>query len=540
MADSVTAGCVYLVGAGPGDPGLLTVRGLEVLQRADLILYDQLISTRMLDFARPEAERLCVRDLPGQHPDKYPHIHAALIAAARAGKIVVRLKGGDPLIFGRGGEEAESLRAANIRYEIVPGVTAAFAAAAYLDIPLTHRHFSSAVALVTGHELPSKPGNRLDWQALARFPGTLAIYMGIARLPILIAELLKYGKDPQTPCGIVERASTGAMRSVFAPLQDLESARRHAGLEAPGLILVGAVVAQRPVHSWFEQLPLFGHRVLVTRPRQQAEPMLRQLERLGAVPYLYPMLEIREPADFRSLDRAIDELAAGHWDWLVWTSTNGVHGLINRARARGKDLRIFGRTRIAAVGPKTAAAVREYHLEPDLIPQHAIAEGLLAELMPHVAGQRVLLARGNRGRDLLPKRLSEIADVQQVVCYEQADQVEDHPAAMVALRRGEIGFVTLSSSNTARALLGQFDEVLRGRVERGEIELIAISPETGRVIRELGFPVAAEAEPYTTEGMIQALIQRAQARHDTRDSRSQIPTGVEPEVEDDEAGEKAE
>ena len=203
---------VFLVGAGPGDPGLLTLRAAELLARADLVLYDQLVPRRLLDLANPAAERVCVRDLPGQHPDKYPHIHALLIEAARAGKTVVRLKGGDPLVFGRGGEEAETLRAAGVAYEIVPGVTAALAAAAYLDIPLTHRQHASAVALVTGHELPNKPGNRLDWEALAAFPGTLAIYMGIARLPLIVAELLKHGKDPDTPAAIVERASTGDMR----------------------------------------------------------------------------------------------------------------------------------------------------------------------------------------------------------------------------------------------------------------------------------------------------------------------------------------
>jgi uroporphyrinogen III methyltransferase/synthase len=541
MADgAAAAGCVYLVGAGPGDPGLLTVRGLELLQRADLILYDQLIPTRILDLARPEAERICVRDLPGQHPDKYPHIHATLIKAAQAGKVVVRLKGGDPLIFGRGGEEAAALRSANVPYEIVPGVTAALAAAAYLDIPLTHRHYSSAVALITGHELPNKPGHRLDWEALARFPGTLAIYMGIARLPILIAELLKHGKDPQTPSAIVERASTGAMRSVYAPLAELESARRQAGLEAPGLILIGTVVAHRPEHSWFERLPLFGQRILVTRPRPQAEPMLRQLESLGAVPYLLPTLEIRELSDFTAVDQAIDELESGRWNWLVWTSANGVHSLIGRILARGKDLRILGGVRIAAVGPKTAAAVQSYHLKPDLVPQQAIAEGLLQELMPLVTGQRVLLARGNRGRDLLPTRLSAIAEVAQVICYEQADAIDGNSPAIVALRRGEIGFVTLSSSNTARAFLALFDDVLRGRVERGEIELVAISPETARVIQDLGYPVTAVAEPYTTEGMIQSIIRRVRARQGGAWPRSQVPAGVEPEIQNDQAGEQAE
>src|SRR5581483_11086648 len=293
---------VFLVGAGPGGPGLLTLRAADVLARADLVLHDQLVPARLLDLANPAAEKVCVRDLPGHHPDKYPHIHTLLIEAARAGKTVVRLKGGDPLVFGRGGEEAEALRDAGVAYEIVPGVTAALAAGAFLEIPLTHRKYASAVALVTGHELPNKPGNKLDWKALAAFPGTLCIYMGIARLPVIVAELLRYGKDPGTPAAIVERASVGEQRSVFSRLADMEEARRNAGLEAPGLIVVGEAVAHRPPHPWFE-----------TRPPHQAGDMVRKLEHLGAVVYRMPAVEIREPADFGPLDRALGELRDGGW-----------------------------------------------------------------------------------------------------------------------------------------------------------------------------------------------------------------------------------
>ena len=503
---------VFLVGAGPGDPGLLTVRAAELLAQADFVLYDQLVPKRMLDFANPAAEMVCVRDLPGDHPDKYPYIHEALIRYGRAGKIAVRLKGGDPLVFGRGGEEAEALRAAGVGYEIVPGVTAAFAAAAYLDIPLTHRLHASAVALVTGHELPNKPGNRIDWQALAAFPGTLAIYMGIARLPTLVGEMLKHGKDPDTPAGIIERASTGDMRSVFAPLKDLEAARRNAGLEAPGLILVGAAVGQRAERSWFEGRPLFGHRVLVTRPRHQAGPMMRRLELLGAVPVLMPTVEIRDPSDFGPLDAVLDRFREHAFDWVVFTSSNGVHAFVRRLLARGRDVRDFGGVKLAAIGPKTADALRSYHLTPDVVPTEFIAESLAAALAKEVTGQRVLLARANRGREVLRDELSKVAAVEQVTVYEQADAVDPDSAAVDALRRGEIGFVTLSSSNVARSLARVFDDTVRGRIDRGEIKLVAISPETGRAVRELGYPVAAEADVYTADGLIDAVVRLATAR----------------------------
>ena len=323
-----------------------------------------------------------------------------MIERARAGQKVVRLKGGDPLVFGRGGEETEALQKAGIRYEIVPGVTAALAAAAFLDIPLTHRRHASAVALITGHELPNKAGNILNWKALAKFPGTLAIYMGVARLPLLVAELLKHGKDPNTPSCLVERAGTGAMRSVSARLVDLDEARRQAGLEAPGLILIGEVVGLRHDPSWFESRPLFGHRVLVTRPRHQADGMIRRLETLGAVPVLLPGIDIREPSDWQPLDAAIDRLATGGWDWIAFTSANGVRFFLDRLLDRKRDIRSLGAVKLAAVGSKTAEALRDYRLVADLIPDSAYSGQALAEqLLPHVRGKRVLLPRAREGND---------------------------------------------------------------------------------------------------------------------------------------------
>jgi uroporphyrinogen III methyltransferase/synthase len=506
---------VFLVGAGPGNPGLLTLRAAEVLARADLVLYDQLVPERLLELAPAAAQKVCVRDLPGQHPDKYPHIHKLLIDTAKAGKTVVRLKGGDPLIFGRGGEEAEALRNAGISYEIVPGVTAALAAGAFLEIPLTHRNHASAIALVTGHELPNKPGNRLDWKAIAAFPGTLAIYMGVARLPVIVAELLKYGKNPDTPSAIVERASWGEQRTVYSRLADLEEARRNGGLEAPGLILIGDAVAQRPPRAWFESRPLFGRRVLVTRPSHQAAGMVRKLEHLGAVVSRFGAVEIREPADLAPLDRALDQLRAGEWDWLVFTSANGVHALLRRLGALGRDLRDLGRVKLAAIGPKTADALREYHLRADVVPDAMFSsEGLAAALAQHVAGRRVLLARANRGRELLRDELAKVAaSVEQVTVYDQVDAPDPDPAVIDALRRGEIRYVTLPSSNIARGVLGAFDETIRGRVERGEIRLVVISPETGKAVRELGYPVAAEADVFTEDGLIDAVVRLARAEH---------------------------
>lgn len=500
---------VFLVGAGPGNPGLLTLRAAEVLAQADMVLYDQLVPERILDYVNPAAERMCVRELPGQHPDKYPHIHTLLIERARAGQKIVRLKGGDPLIFGRGGEEAEALRKAGVPYEIVPGVTAAIAAGAFLEVPLTHRNYSSAVAFVTGHELPNKPGNPLDWKALAAFPGTLCIYMGVAKLPVIVDELLKNGKDPATPACIVERASTGEQRTINAPLAELEEARRNAGLESPGLIAIGAAVAHRPAQSWWESRPLFGQRVLVARPAHQAAGAIRKLEQLGAVVHHLPAVEIREPADPAPLDRALAQLPGG-WNWVVFTSVNGVHGFLRRIETLGGDLRWLGSAKLAAIGPKTAEALAEYHLKADVVPTTFNSEGLAAALVPCVANKRVLLARANRGRDLLREQLTDVAAiVEQVTVYDQVDALEADTAILDHLRRGEIHFVALSSSKIAENLLRFFDETIRGRIDRGEIRLVAISPETGRAIRALGYPVAAEATEFTSDGLIDAVVKLA-------------------------------
>jgi uroporphyrinogen III methyltransferase/synthase len=336
--------------------------------------------------------------------------------------------------------------------------------------------------------------------------------MGVARLPVIVAELLKHGKNPDTPAAIVERASTGEQRAVYSRLADLEPARRNAGLEAPGLIVVGDPVAHRPSGAWWESRPLFGRRVLVTRPAHQAAGMVRRLEHLGAVVYQMPTVEIRPPADPAPLDRALAEVRDGRWDWVVFTSANGVHAFFRRLDELGRDLRDVGRVKFAAIGPKTADALREYRLRADVVPADTFSsEGLAAALAPHVAGRRVLLARANRGRDVVRAELAKVAAaVEQVTAYDQADTTAPAPGVLDALRRGEIRYVTLPSTRIAENLLAGFDDTIRGRVERGEVKLVAISPETGGAVRRLGYPVAAEATTFTADGLIDALIRLVQ------------------------------
>jgi uroporphyrinogen III methyltransferase / synthase len=496
---------VYLVGAGPGHPALLTLRSVECLRQADLVIYDKLVLPIMLEHAPASAEKVCVTELSAHHDQRAVPIHEAMIAAARAGRRVVRLKGGDPFVFGRGAEEAEILREAGVPFEIVPGITAALGAAAYAGISLTHRACASAVAFVTGHENPHKPESILDWNALARFPGTLVIYMGMSRLDRIVAALLAAGKDPQTPAAVVQNATLGHQHAVTAPLSELPRRVREEGLAAPALIVISPVVALRDELAWFERRPLFGKRVLVTRPRQQASAMVHRLIDLGAVPFVLPTVEIREPADWTPVDQAIRSLR--QYDWLVFTSANGVTAFLERIATLGLDLRALGNVRIAAIGPKTADALRGYRLQPDLVPATYQSEDLAAALLAQIQpGQRVLLARADRGRDVLRQQLAAHCTLEQIAVYSQADAVEFEESVMNALRRGEIEFVTLTSSNIAKALIGRLDATCRRRMEMGEIKLVTISSVTSETVREMGCTVAAEAAEATMEGVINAVI----------------------------------
>jgi uroporphyrinogen III methyltransferase/synthase len=501
---------VALVGAGPGNPSLLTLRAVECLAAADLVVYDRLVPERLLDYARPGAKRLCVSDLAASHSDHYPLAHGTLIDAARQGLRVVRLKGGDPFLFGRGAEEAEALRQAGIEFEVVPGVSAATGATAFAGIPLTHRRLASAVALVTGHEQPGKPGGTLDWDALARFPGTLVFFMGLTRLTAIAGELQARGKDGETPAAAVQWGSTGRQRTVEAPLRDLSAAVAAAGLASPTLIVVGDVVRLRTDLAWFERRPLFGRTVLVTRPRGQERDMVRRLEALGASVAVLPTVEIREISDWEPVDRAIGSLAS--YGWLVFTSVNGVRAFLGRLQHRSRDLRALGHIKLAAIGPATAQALRDFHLEADVVPARFRSEGLADALKDLVRGQRVLLARADRGRELLRDELSSVADVEQIAVYSQVDAHDPDARILADLRDGRIEFVTLTSSNIALALCRALDERTREHVRNGRIQLVTISSVTSAAVREIGLPVAAEAKEETAEGLVAALIELVAGR----------------------------
>ncbi|MFM7148749.1 MAG: uroporphyrinogen-III C-methyltransferase [Gemmataceae bacterium] len=495
-----------LVGAGPGHPGHITVRAVEWLRRADVVLHDRLVAPALIDHAPASARRICVEELGPCHAQRLPLILDTMIDLARQGLCVVRLKGGDPMIFARGGEEALALREAGIPFEIVPGVTAALSASACAAIPLTHRLHSSAVAIITGHEYPEKASSRLDWDALARFPGTLVFYMGIARLEHLTASLMQHGKPGRTPAAVVERAGTSSQRTVTGALADIAGRVREQDLHPPALLILGEVVSLRDTLRWFEDRPLFGKTVLVTRPRHQAGEMVRRIEELGGTGLVLPGVEIGPAPDPARVDDAIARLAS--FDWLVFTSGNGVSAFLDRLVKNGRDLRDLAGLQLAAIGPATATALQRHHLRADLVPAVFNSESLAESLRSRVAGQRVLLARADRGLDLLREELSRVASVEQVAVYSQRNaDGEDTGIVHQRIRDGELDAITLTSSNIARKILGDLDEACRRRIESGQVGLISISPRTSAAAAEWGLPVAAEARHYTIDGVVEALCE---------------------------------
>ena len=499
----MAVGMVYLVGAGPGDPGLLTGLGRDCLARADVIVYDHLASARLLDLAPRGALRISAGKSIGHCTLSQGEINETLARHALLGRRVVRLKGGDPYVFGRGAEEAEHLRALGIPFRVVPGVTAALGATSYAGIPVTHRDSASAVAFVTGHHDPSEP-SRLDWAALARFPGTLVIYMGVTRLAALCRTLIDEGKAPTTPAAMVQSGTLARQRTVAGTLADLPGLVLAAGIGPPALLVVGEVVSRRADLAWFERLPLFGRRIVVTRPSDESDKSAASLEALGAEVLPAPTVEILPVEDFAPLDDAIGRLAS--FDWLVFTSANGVRHFLDRLDSLGRDLRALGHIRLAAIGPATAEALAAYRLRADLVPDSYRSEALAAALAGVVAGRRVLLARADRGRAILQDELGRIAEVEQVAAYRNADAEALPPAVLARIEEGSVDWITLTSSAIAARLAALLPAAARDRIARGQIRLATISPVTSEAVARLAWPVAAEAREYTWDGVVAAIV----------------------------------
>lgn len=497
-------GKVYLVGAGPGDPGLLTLRGAACLRLADIVLYDYLVNPALLSHARPEARRECL----GRHGHSrlwsQAEINAELVRLASAGQQVVRLKGGDPAVFGRIAEECEALADAGIGYEIVPGVTAALAAGSFAGIPLTHRGLASATALITGQEDAEKDGSALDFPALARFPGTLVFYMGVTTVEQWSQALIDAGKPSDTPAAIVRRVSWPDQTVVQTTLGELA---RHlvpaTRMRPPVIVVVGPVVRLAERFAWRPERPLAGQTVLVARPAEQLAEAAGPLEELGASVLCQPAITIGAPEDWSPVDRAIDKLADPTQpavDWVVFASGNGVRHFLDRLPTRGRDVRVLGRSRIAAIGPGTARELTRYHLHADLVPDAYHADALAAALAPQAPGRRFLLVRANRGRDVLPRALADAGGiVEQITAYTSRDVDTVDPEIRLRVESGEVDWALATSSAIARSLVTLLGESLR------RCRIASISPITSTTLRELGFEPACEARDHDLRGLIETL-----------------------------------
>jgi len=481
-------GKVFLVGAGPGDPGLLTLRAAELIARADFIAIDALVSDEIADRAPKTAEVVYVGKRASKHALPQEQINQLLIDEARKGKTVVRLKGGDPFVFGRGGEEAEELAAAGVTFEIVPGISSALAGPAYAGIPVTHRAHATSLTLVTGHEADESTG--IKWEALAQLDGTIVFLMGFANLPTIVRKLIEHGEPADRPVAVISKATTPEQRTVTGTLTTIEA--KVADLPTPALIVVGDVVNLHDVINWFETKPLFGKRIVVTRAREQASELKRLLEESGATVIQFPTIEIAPPESYESLDFAIE----ARFDWLVFTSTNGVSSFFERLFAKGRDVRALAHARIACVGETTAAALRARGIAPDIVPENFLSAALIPHFDADQKGVRIAVIRAAEGRDeFIDEMRRRGADVHLAVAYRTI------PVSANADELHDIDIVTFTSASTVDNFFAA-----HGNIE--EALIASIGPTTSEAIRKHGRQPDVEAPSASIQSLHDAVMER--------------------------------
>lgn len=502
-------GKVYLVGAGPGDPGLITVKGLEAIRQADVIVYDRLASPRLLQQAKVTAQQIYVGKQPNQHTMTQEEINELLVKHARQGQIVTRLKGGDPFVFGRGGEEAQTLVLAGIPFEVVPGITSAIAVPAYAGIPVTHRDHSASFAVVTGHERFEKQDSSHHWKTLATATETLIFLMGVKNLPLICEQLVKYGRDPQTPVALIRWGTRPEQRTLMGTLSNIVHRVREQGFTSPAVIVVGEVVQLHNELNWFEKMPLFGKRILVTRAREQSSVLAQQIATLGGEPLEFPVIRTVASNDQQAFDQVLEQLA--NFDWFIFTSANGVRYFLQLLRDRQIDIRQLPPAKIAAVGSKTAQILAEHGLLVDVIPEKHRAEALVEALRSQVkSGEQILLPRARVARAVLIDELRSMgAKVSDVPVYETQLQAGDATRVLDLLRKGRIDVVTFTSSSTVHHLM----QTLREHEPEiqpllSATQLACIGPVTAKTLSEYGLQPDVVADPYTIEGLLAAIIDK--------------------------------
>ena len=497
-------GMVYLIGAGPGAPGLITLKAIECIKEADVVVYDYLANKKFLEYARKGAEIIYVGKIGGAHTLPQDEINKLIIKKAQKGKIIARLKGGDPFIFGRGGEEAEEIIQAGIDYEVVPGVTAGVAAAAYAGIPLTHRDFTTTVAFITGHEDPMKDESNICWDKISTGIGTLVFYMGIGNLEPNMKKLMENGRSPDTPVALIRWGTTSNQETIIGTIKDIAEKAKQANFKAPAITVVGDVVSLMDKLRWFDKRPLFGKKIIVTRSREQASDFSVLLEKYGAEPIEFPTIETVPPKDWKEVDRTIKNLSK--YDWAIFTSVNGVKYLIERLKKQGKDIREFKGIKICAIGPATAKAIEDLGIRVDLLPKEYRAEAIIAGLGKNkIKGKSFLLPRALKAREVLPEEIKRLGGkIDVVAAYRTIKPKEKTDGMRKMLQQKEIDVITFTSSSTVENFVSMFQKGEAPGLLEG-ITVACIGPITKDTASVLGIKTDIMPEKYTIPALTDAI-----------------------------------
>ncbi len=498
-------GTVYLIGSGPGDPGLVTLKARQCMEKAQVVVYDYLAPKTLLEYAGEDAQIIYVGKKGANHTLPQDQINDLLVEKARQGLTVARLKGGDPFVFGRGGEEAQILLEQGVPCEVIPGVTSAIAAPAYAGIPITHREHNSFVTFITGHENPDKPSSSMQWDVFAKSQGTLVFLMGVKNLPHIVDQLIRHGKEADTPVALVQWGTTPRQRTVTGTLETIVSIVHKENISSPAIIVVGKVVELREQLAWFDKRPLFGKTIVVTRARAQASELVANLTDLGAQCLEIPTIKIQPPEDNAPLRKALEQIHT--YDWVVLTSVNGVKFFFDTLFAMGRDVRALGHVKFACIGPVTRDRLRDFGITADILPETFQAESVVqAFSQVEMSGKNVLLPRASKARTILPQELTKMgAKVHEVFSYETVLDDSEKDTLIQSLEEKQIHAVTFTSSST----VSNFMSLLEGKDIAGllkDVALISIGPITSDTIRSFGLAPAMEAEPFTIKGLVDTLI----------------------------------
>lgn len=495
-------GKVYIIGAGPGDPGLITVKGLRCLKEADVVIYDHLVSEEIICQAKESARFIYAGKKGGEHTLPQEEINRRLVEEAKQGNIVARVKGGDPFIFGRGGEEAETLAHAGISFEVISGVSSALAVPAYAGIPLTHRGYTSTLAFVTGHEDPTKDESEIDWETLAGI-GTLVFLMGVKNLRHITSNLMVYGKEGDTPAALIRWGTTEDQETLTGTLSDIVRKAEDRKFSPPAILVVGEVVNLREDLNWFETKPLFGKGIVITRPEAQAEEFASLLHAQGARVIHFPTIKVVPPEDFHDLDQAIGRLS--QYQWIIFTSANGVSFFLSRLKELGRDIRDLKDIRICTIGPATAAAIEKLGIRVDLVPEEFISEGVVKAFQEfNIKGNRILLPRAEKARDVIPEGLSQLgAKIDVVTAYGTVNSGKKKSELEALINKGKVDVITFTSPSTVT----NFREIMgREYVIPPHVKIACIGPVTAAVVKKTGLPVDIIQERYTIQGLVESLV----------------------------------